>query len=90
MLVKDTLRLCADYLTVAHREETEEHRAQLFIAWCSAEAPDCGDIYLGEIYGWVPLARRLVHIDGVSGDVGAGGQTPRGLDTNRIKPRLVP
>ena len=28
MLVEDTLRACEEYLTVAQREETEEHRAQ--------------------------------------------------------------
>ena len=28
MLVEDTLRMCAEYLTVAQREETVEHRAQ--------------------------------------------------------------
>ena len=28
MLVEDTLRACGEYLTVAWREETAEHRAQ--------------------------------------------------------------
>ena len=30
MLVNDTLSTCAEYLTVARREETTEHRAQKF------------------------------------------------------------
>ena len=30
MLVKDTLRLCEEYLTVARREETAEHQAQTY------------------------------------------------------------
>ena len=28
MLAEDMLRMCAEYLTVARREETAEHRAQ--------------------------------------------------------------
>ena len=30
MLVKDTMRSCEEYLTVARREETVEHRAQTY------------------------------------------------------------
>ena len=30
MLVEDTLRTCTEYLTVARREETADHRAQTF------------------------------------------------------------
>ena len=30
MLVEDTLRTCAEYLTVARREETAEHRSQTY------------------------------------------------------------
>ena len=30
MLVEDTLRTCSEYLTVARREETVEHRAQTY------------------------------------------------------------
>ena len=30
MLVEDTLRTCAEYLTVARREETAEHQAQTY------------------------------------------------------------
>ena len=30
MLVEDTLRTCAEYLTVAQKEEMAEHRAQTF------------------------------------------------------------
>ena len=30
MLVEDTLRTCADYFTVARREELAEHRAQKY------------------------------------------------------------
>ena len=30
MLVEDTLRMCAEYLTVARRDETAEHRAQTY------------------------------------------------------------
>ena len=30
MLVEDNLRTCAHYLTVARREESEEHRAQTY------------------------------------------------------------
>ena len=30
MLVEDTLRSCEEYLTVAQREETAEHRAQTY------------------------------------------------------------
>ena len=30
MLVEDTLRACRDYITLARREETVEHRAQMY------------------------------------------------------------
>ena len=30
MLVEDTLRACREYLTLARREETAEHRAQTY------------------------------------------------------------
>ena len=30
MLVKDNLRMRTQYLTVAHREDSEEHRVQTF------------------------------------------------------------
>ena len=30
MLVEDTLHSCAEYLTVAQKEEMEEHQAQIF------------------------------------------------------------
>ena len=30
MLVEDMLRACEEYLTVARREETAEHRAQIY------------------------------------------------------------
>ena len=30
MLVEDILRTCAEYLTVAQREESADHRAQIY------------------------------------------------------------
>ena len=86
MLMEENLCMCAQYLTAAHREESEEHRDQTF----HRGAADVGAVDHGKGDGGRTTARGAVHKDGVEGDGGAAHQTPRGPSTNSSQPGLVP
>ena len=75
MLVEDALRLCKEYLTVARREETAEHRAQTYHSLVLCDH--------GEGDGWGSSAGGKVYENGGPSDGGATHQTPRGPDTYR-------
>ena len=90
MLVEDTLRMCAEYLTVARREETADHQEKnLPQPGAPREAPDDGAVDHRARDGRVTPAGGPLQKDGGPGDVGATRQTPVGPDTNRCEPGIV-